>query len=102
MEKAKKILKKFKFLILAILLIIACYIYAISAGKVYTCRINNVERVTSHGESITAILDKDNNETDMIEVLVAHSDGDTAYVTVRAKDPEINNGRVYVALTSGD
>lgn len=102
MEKAKKILKKFKFLILAILLIIACYIYAISVGKVYTCRINNVERVTSHGESITAILDKDNNETDMIEVLVAHSDGDTAYVTVRAKDPENNNGRVYVALTSGD
>ena len=91
----KKIFLRFRYLFLAAIMLIACYIYVLFAGNEYTCVINH-ELDLSNGTAPVVEIDDEGKDT--LEVLYSRIEGNKAYVGVRSKNP----GRAYVSLVAGE
>ena len=90
----KKLFLKFRYLLLAIVMVIACYAYVVIVGNEYTCVIDY-----HPGSSGTdQVIDIDDEGKDTLEVISTRFDGSAAHVTVRSKNP----GRAYLSLKNGD
>ncbi|MBR3277536.1 MAG: YdcF family protein [Lachnospiraceae bacterium] len=91
----KKLFLKFRYLLLAIVMVIACYVYAVAVGDEYLCVIENVPE-SSDGTAPVECIEDDGKDT--LEIVYSRVEGSTAYVKVRSKNP----GRAYVSMVSGE
>jgi len=90
----KEMLIKYKFLILAVIMMAVCFVYALIAGKEYTCRFDygkNPEDI----DSVTAVIDEGEG---IVEILDTYVEGRDVCVRVRSLNP----GRTYVDVRDGD
>ena len=90
----KKLFIKFRYLLLAIVMLITCYIYVYAVGHEYTCEFNCSAALSGSAGAEICI---DDDGKDMLEVTHWRYSGDTAYVGVRSKNP----GRAYVYVQNG-
>ena len=91
----KKLFLKLRYLLLAIVMIIACYVYVFFVGNEYTCVIDF--RTENPGRSNPVVcIDDDGKDT--LEVTYSRVEGEKVYVGVRSKNP----GRAYVYVKSGE
>lgn len=91
----KKLFLKLRYLLLAIFMIIACYIYVLFVGNEYLCEITCRTDIPRSSEPVVCI---DDEGKDTLEVTHSRFDGDLAYVRVRSKNP----GRAYVYVMMGE
>ena len=91
----KKLFLKLRYLLLAIVMLLACYVYVYFAGDEYVCPVTNF-RMLEDGAVPVAVIDDGGQDT--LEILYLHIEGDTAYVKVRSKNP----GRAFLTVISGD
>ncbi|MBQ1294448.1 MAG: hypothetical protein IIY21_10440, partial [Clostridiales bacterium] len=91
----KKLFLKLRYLLLAIVMLLACYVYVYFAGDEYVCPVTNF-RMSEDGAVPVAVIDDGGQDT--LEILYLHIEGDTAYVKVRSKNP----GRAFLTVISGD
>lgn len=90
----KKLFIKLRYLLLAIVMLITCYIYVYAVGHEYTCEFNCSAALSGSAGAEICI---DDDGKDMLEVTHWRYSGDTAYVGVRSKNP----GRAYVYVQNG-
>ena len=91
----KKFILKYRYLLLAVIMLTACYIYVLFAGNEYTCLVNH-DLDLSNGAVPTINIEDDAKDT--LEIIYSRYEENTAHIGVRSKNP----GRAYVYLTSGD
>jgi len=91
----KKLFLKLRYLLLAIVMLIACYMYVYFAGDEYLCTVSNIS-LSEDGTVPIAVIDDGGQNT--LEVTYLRVEGNTAYVGVRSKKP----GRAYLSVKSGD
>jgi uncharacterized SAM-binding protein YcdF (DUF218 family) len=91
----KKLFLKLRYLLLAIVMLLACYVYVYFAGDEYVCPVTNF-RMSEDDAAPVAVIDDGGQDT--LEILYLHIEGDTAYVKVRSKNP----GRAFLTVISGD
>lgn len=78
-------LKKYKFLFLAIILIVFCFLFVLHAGKEYTIKDDLVPGVDSVDDIGIDYLDYDSS--DCVEVTNKAIEGNKILITVRSKNP---------------
>ena len=91
----KKLFLKIRYLLLAIVMVIACYVYVSIAGHEYTCEFNCSAAISGSPGAEVCV---DDDGRDMLEVTHWRYEGDTAYVGVRSRNP----GRAYVYVKNGE
>ena len=91
----KKLFLKLRYLLLAIVMSLACYVYVYFAGDEYVCPVTSF-RMSEDGAVPVAVIDDGGQDT--LEILYLHIEGDTAYVKVRSKNP----GRAFLTVVSGN
>ena len=91
----KKLFLKSRYLLLAIVMVIACYIYVSVVGHEYTCEFDCSAALSGSPGSEICIED---DGRDTLGIIHSRYSGDTAYVGVRSKNP----GRAYVYVKNGD
>lgn len=91
----KKLFLKLRYLLLAIVMVIACYIYVLFVGDEYTCIIDTG---FAYSNSIEPVVSVDDEGLDILEVTYSRFEGSTAYVGVRSRNP----GRAYISVKSGE
>ncbi len=90
----KNIFLKLRYLLLAVVMLIACYIYVVIAGNEYICEIDNVP---ASADIIHPDILVEDEGVDTLEVLSSRIQGSTGYVRLRSKNP----GRAFVSIVSG-
>lgn len=85
---------KYKFLILAIIMFAACFIYSLIEGNEYTCKYY-LGQDKSDAASYSAVIDEGEG---VVEILDTRVEGNTVFVRVRS----VSSGRAYVAVKDGD
>lgn len=91
----KKLFLKLRYLLLAIVMVIGCYTYVWLTGDEYVCEVAGVSQ-SETGEMPVAVVEDSGQDT--LEVLYLRTEGNTAYVRVRSKNP----GKAYLSVRTGD
>lgn len=91
----KKLFLKLRYLLLAIVMLLACYTYVYFVGDEYVCPFIN--HSTSE-DGASPVVEIEDGRKDTLEVLYIHTEGDTAYVRLRSKNP----GRALLNVKSGE
>ena len=91
----KKLFLKSRYLLLAIVMLIACYVYVYFVGNEYTCIIDTGSEFSGGADTVVNI---DDNGLNTLEVTYSRFEGNTAYVGVRSRNP----GRAYLSVKSGE
>lgn len=91
----KKLFLKLRYLLLAIVMLLACYTYVYFVGDEYVCPFIN--HSTSE-DGASPVVEIEDGGKDTLEVLYIHTEGDTAYVRLRSKNP----GRALLTVKSGE
>ena len=91
----KKLFLKLRYLLLAIVMLLACYTYVNFVGDEYVCPFINYNMSEDGASPVVEIED---GGKDTLEVLYIHTEGDTAYVRLRSKNP----GRALLTVKSGE
>ena len=73
----KKLFLKLRYLLLAIVMLIACYMYVYFAGDEYLCTVSNFS-LSEDGTVPVAVIDDGGQNT--LEVTYLRVEGNTAYV----------------------
>lgn len=71
----KKLFLKLRYLLLAIVMVIACYIYVLFVGDEYTCIIDTG---FAYSNSIKPVVSVDDEGLDILEVTYSRFEGSTA------------------------
>ena len=90
----KKLFLKLRYLLLAIVMVIACYIYAVMAGNEFTF-VLDYEAGASGAAPVVTVED---DGKDILEVAASRFENGNAHITVRSKNP----GRAFVSIKDGD
>ncbi len=91
----KRLFLKLRYLLLAIVMVIACYIYVSFVGHEYLCYVENVPHPTDGTVPVEIIED---GGKDTLEIIYSRTEGNTALVKVRSKNP----GKAYLTVQAGD
>ena len=91
----KRVFLKLRYLLLAIVMMIAGYIYVYIVGNEYLCKIENVTHPADGTAPVEVIED---GGLDTLEIIYSRYEGNSAHVRVRSKNP----GRAYLSIQSGD
>ena len=90
----KKLFLKLRYLLLAIVMVIACYIYAVVTGDEFTFVTDYDAGASGAAPAVTV----EDDGKDVLEVVTSRFENGIAHITVRSKNP----GRAFVSLKDGD